>query len=57
MRQGVSVSALLFNLTLHEITEELVLGGTIINKIMRAHAYPDDIALVAWNLRDSQRNI
>lgn len=47
VRQGDAVSAVLFNLTLHEIMKDLSLEGSIIYKSYQVCAYADDIALVA----------
>jgi hypothetical protein len=50
VRQGDSLSAVLFNLALHEAMKELNLRGTIIYKTKQACAYADDITLVARNV-------
>jgi hypothetical protein len=50
VRQGDSLSAVLFNLAPHEAMKELNLRGTIINKTKQTCAYADDIALVSRNM-------
>jgi hypothetical protein len=50
VRQGDSLSAVLFNLALYEAMKELHLRGTIIYKTKQTCAYADDIALVARNM-------
>jgi sorting nexin-29 len=50
VRQGDSLSAVLFNLALHKAVKELNLRGTIIYKTKQTCAYADDTALVARNM-------
>lgn len=56
VRQGDSLSAVLFNLCLHEAMKELRLEGTIVHKSTQTYAYADDIVLMARNM-DSLKEI
>jgi hypothetical protein len=49
VRQGDSLSAVLFNLDLHVAIKELRMGGTIVYRTKQACAYAQDIALVGHN--------
>lgn len=50
VRQGDVLSAILFNLTLEKAMRNVDLRGNIIFRSRQAHAYADDIALVARNM-------
>lgn len=50
VRQGDALSATLFNLTLESAVRKVGLSGSIIYKLKQAHAYADDIVLIARNM-------
>jgi hypothetical protein len=56
VRQGDGLSAVLFNLALDKVLEELKLNGNILYKSKQACSYADDIALIARNVNNLTRN-
>jgi len=54
VRQGDSLSTLLFNLTLHAAINEIDRGGTIFYKSTQICAYADDIVIIARNKESLQ---
>jgi hypothetical protein len=51
VRQGDSISTVLFNLALHEAIKDMRIRGTIMYKSKQCFAYADDIVLVARNIQ------
>jgi sorting nexin-29 len=46
VRQGDSLSAVLFNLVLHKAIRHMEVKGTIVHKSKQVYGYADDIALI-----------
>jgi hypothetical protein len=50
VRQGDSLSAVLFNLVLHKAIKHMEVKGAIVHKSKQVSGYADDIALIGRNL-------